>query len=60
MRAKLPPRMTPEPATRTLAATGTNQHTGRLTVAEGTGAIVGLAIIDADGRHGITLQPGGS
>ncbi len=42
-----------EVANHTFAATDMNNHTGQLTVTEGTDSIVELAMIDADGPTGI-------
>lgn len=41
---------------RTFAATDMNNHTGQLTVTEGTDSIVRLATIDADGPTGIFID----
>jgi NAD(P)-dependent dehydrogenase (short-subunit alcohol dehydrogenase family) len=45
-----------EIASRKFAATDMNQHTGELTVTEGTDSIVELAMIDADGPTGIFID----
>ncbi|MGW4768612.1 SDR family NAD(P)-dependent oxidoreductase [Nocardia sp. NPDC004278] len=45
-----------EVANHTFAATDMNNHTGQLTVTEGTDSIVGLAMIDADGPTGIFVD----
>lgn len=45
-----------EVANRTYAATDMNNHTGTLTVTEGTDSIVELATIDADGPTGIFID----
>ncbi|WP_049561605.1 SDR family oxidoreductase [Nonomuraea sp. SBT364] len=45
-----------EVANRTYAATDMNNHTGRLTVTEGTDSIVGLATIGPDGPTGIFVD----
>ncbi|GIH61778.1 SDR family oxidoreductase [Microbispora siamensis] len=45
-----------EVANRKFAATDMNNHTGQLTVTEGTDSIVRLAMIDADGPTGIFID----
>jgi len=45
-----------EVANRKFAATDMNNHTGELTVTEGTDSIVKLAMIDADGPTGIFID----
>ncbi|MGP3955859.1 SDR family oxidoreductase [Nonomuraea sp. 3N208] len=45
-----------EVANRTFTATDMNNHTGQLTVTEGTDPIVKLAMIDADGPTGIFID----
>jgi NAD(P)-dependent dehydrogenase (short-subunit alcohol dehydrogenase family) len=45
-----------ELATRRFAATDMNNHTGELTVTEGTDSIVELATIDADGPTGTFID----
>ncbi|MGE7437849.1 Rossmann-fold NAD(P)-binding domain-containing protein [Kitasatospora sp. NPDC001175] len=45
-----------EVANRTFAATDMNNHTGTLTVTEGTGSIIRLATIDADGPTGTFID----
>jgi hypothetical protein len=45
-----------EAANRKFAATDMNNHTGELTVTEGTDSIVKLAMIDADGPTGIFID----
>ncbi|WP_433730004.1 SDR family NAD(P)-dependent oxidoreductase [Nocardia sp. CA-129566] len=45
-----------EVANHTFAATDMNNHTGQLTVTEGTDSIVELAMIDADGPTGIFVD----
>jgi NAD(P)-dependent dehydrogenase (short-subunit alcohol dehydrogenase family) len=49
-----------EVANHTFAATDMNNHTGRLTVTEGTDSIVRLATLDADGPTGIFIDRLGS
>ncbi|MFG3713555.1 SDR family oxidoreductase [Micromonospora sp. NPDC047730] len=48
-----------EIAARKFAATDMNNHTGQLTVTEGTDSIVKLAMIDADGPTGIFIDRNG-
>ncbi|MGI5157808.1 SDR family NAD(P)-dependent oxidoreductase [Microbispora sp. CA-102843] len=49
-----------EVANHKFTATDMNNHTGQLTVTEGTDPIVGLAMIDADGPTGIFIDRLGS